>query len=86
MISFFFFVYQGKEIDPNSLYNPKPSTMNDNTILNPSLLTQPRPFAQSVRGNPSVAPQPTITTPTKTTKPPQVDNRKGNILYTYFSI
>lgn len=75
----------GKDIDPNSLYNPKPSTMNDNTILNPSLLTQTRPFAQSVRGNPSAAPPPPMLQPLKATKS-QTDNRRGNIRCTYFNI
>jgi hypothetical protein len=72
----------GKDIDPNCLYNPKPSNnstviMNDNTIPGGSLLSQTRPFAQSVRVNPSVIQQP-ITGTIKSTKT-QVDNRRGNI-------
>jgi hypothetical protein len=47
--------------------------MNDNT----NLLSQTRPFAQSVRGNPTVLQQP-ITGTLKSTKP-QADNRRGNV-------
>ncbi len=74
--------FVGKDIDPNCLYNPKPSnnstvTMNDNTVSSANLSSQTRPFAQSVRGNPSVLPQPTSAT-LKSTKS-QGDNRRGNV-------
>ena len=69
----------GKDIDPNGLYNPKPSnnsslSMNENTTI-----TQARPFTQSVRGFPStVSPPPPMTGTIKTTKP-QIDPRRGNL-------
>lgn len=46
--------------------------MNENITI-----TQARPFTQSVRGNPSVAPPPPPTGTMKTTKP-QIDPRRGN--------
>lgn len=46
--------------------------MNENITI-----TQARPFTQSVRGNPSVAPPPPPTGTIKTTKP-QIDPRRGN--------
>jgi hypothetical protein len=51
--------------------------MNDNTVSSANLSSQTRPFAQSVRGNPSVLPQPTSAT-LKSTKS-QGDNRRGNV-------
>jgi hypothetical protein len=69
----------GKEIDPNGLYNPKPSSnstaiMNENTGSN---MTQSRPFAQSVRGHPTIVTQQSVAGTMKSTKT-QVDNRRGN--------
>jgi hypothetical protein len=73
-----FFV--GKEVDPNGLYNPKPSnnssiTINENTGSN---ITQSRPFAQSVRGNSTLVTQQSVAGPMKSTKT-LADNRRGNL-------
>ena len=72
----------GKEVDPNGLYNPKPSnnssiTINENAGSN---ITQSRPFAQSVRGNPSLVTQQSVAGPMKSTKV-SADNRRGNLNY-----
>jgi len=76
-----FFVFIGKDIDLNCLYSPKPSnnstvTMNDNTTSSGNSLSQTRPLAQSVRGNPTLG----TLKPTKS----QADNRRGNIQQIYF--
>jgi hypothetical protein len=80
----FFFVFIGKDIDLNCLYSPKPSnnstvTMNDNTASSSNLLSQTRPFAQSVRGNPTVSQQQPSTFSTLKSTKSQADNRRGNV-------
>jgi hypothetical protein len=89
------FVSLGKEIDPNGLYNPKPSTssiapMNENTGANSNFINQSRPFAQSVRGNPPLVSQQSVVGTLKSTKT-QIENRRSNfkiqtILIFYSSI
>jgi hypothetical protein len=80
-------IWLGKEIDPNGLYNPKPSnnTMNENNTSNANLFSQTRPFAQSVRGNPAVVQPPPTTGTLKSTKS-HVDNRRGKIKNRNFDI
>jgi hypothetical protein len=50
--------------------------MNDNTTSSGNSLSQTRPLAQSVRGNPTLG----TLKPTKS----QADNRRGNIQQIYF--
>jgi hypothetical protein len=68
-IGMFVDIWLGKDVDPTCLYNPKPSTvtMNDQTSS--------RPFAQSIRGNPSVLPSSGTLKATKT----QSESRRSNV-------
>ncbi|CAF4608744.1 unnamed protein product, partial [Rotaria magnacalcarata] len=79
-IGMFIDIWLGKNIDLTALYIPKPitnsaATMNDNTASSNSSLSSSRPFAQSVRANPSVPQQPTLTGTLKPTKS-HADNRR----------
>ncbi|CAM4913980.1 unnamed protein product [Rotaria socialis] len=79
-IGMFIDIWLGKNIDLTALYIPKPitnsaATMNDNTASSNGSLSSSRPFAQSVRANPSVAQQPTLTGTLKPTKS-HADNRR----------
>ena len=82
-IGMFVDIWLGKDVDPTSLYSPKPSTtptpltMADNIAANSVTSSQSRLFTQSVRGHPTTSQQQPSTVGTLKATKSQADTRRG---------